>query len=158
MESNITCLGRLRLWVFRNWGLGGRHGGVTAACSLHLQKPLRPFRWPTRLKCLVFTPMLRLDITLRRLETCGLTYWSCSPRQVKSPADNCAPGGLRALVQSVLLWFLVVSTLLVPFIEGAGYPGPMLRCLAVSKNVSWFQGNPALASAEMITLARWPRT
>ena len=47
---------------------------------------------------------------------------------------------------------------LVPFIKGAGCPGPKLRCLAVSKNVSWFQGSPALASAEMITSARWPRT
>nr|BAE00643.1 unnamed protein product [Macaca fascicularis] len=55
---------------------------------------------PTRQKCLVSTPMLRLAITHRRLETCGLTCWSCSLRQ----------------------------------------------------------GNPAVASAAMIILAKWPKT
>ena len=80
------------------------------------------------------------------------------PQTGKVPCRQLCPWGTGALAQSVLLWFLVVSTLLVPSIEGAGCPGPMLRCLAVSKNVSWFQGNPALASAEMITSARWPRT
>ena len=113
VEPSLTCVGTSRLWALSNrrW-----HGGVTAVCSLPLQKPLRPSLWPTRLKCLGFTSTLRPDITLRQLETCGLTCWSCSLRRVKSPAEDCGHRtGDKGHWRQVLLRVLIASVLLVPF-------------------------------------------